>query len=119
VLEESVRQRVAAAGGEARRAADAPAGQAAGEGVTLFGREDGGYSETEHLLARIWARELDLDRLNIHESAFSLGGDSLVALRIAQSIQKTMGVRVSMVDLFRYVTVADLAAHLDSKKSHG
>ncbi|MGW7499725.1 SDR family NAD(P)-dependent oxidoreductase [Streptomyces luteogriseus] len=119
VLEESVRQRVAAAGGETRRAADAPAGQAAGEGVALFGREDGGYSETEHLLARIWARELGLDRLNIHESAFSLGGDSLVALRIAQSIQKTMGVRVSMVDLFRYVTVADLAAHLDSKKSHG
>ncbi|WP_217211454.1 beta-ketoacyl reductase [Streptomyces sp. AC550_RSS872] len=121
VLEESVRQRVAGAGGEPRRAPaeDAPAGPAPDEGVTLLGREDGGYSETEHQVARIWARELGLDRLNVHESAFSLGGDSLVALRMAQSIQKTMAVRVSMVDLFRYVTIADLAAHLDSKKSHG
>ncbi|MFI1034020.1 SDR family NAD(P)-dependent oxidoreductase [Streptomyces sp. NPDC020951] len=121
VLEESVRRRVAAAGGEPRRGSPAQASTEPGadEGVTLFGRDDGGYSETEHRLARIWARELGLDRLNIHESSFSLGGDSLIALRMAQSIQKTMGVRVSMVDLFRYVTVADLAAHLDSRKSRG
>ena len=38
---------------------------------------------------------------------------SLAALRIASSIQSTLGRRVTMVELFRYVTVADLASYLD------
>jgi acyl transferase domain-containing protein/acyl carrier protein len=80
---------------------------------TLSGRPDGEYSRTERELARIWAGELGVTALNVHDNSFALGVDSLVALRLAQSIQKTLDVHVSMADMFRYVTVAELAAHLD------
>ncbi|WP_327255542.1 SDR family NAD(P)-dependent oxidoreductase [Streptomyces sp. NBC_01244] len=115
VLAESVRRRLVTAQGTAKRPAAPLPGPAETASVRLSGHEDGGYTETERSLAEIWARELGLTELDVNESSTSLGGDSLVALRIAQSIQKTMRVRVSMVDLFRYVTVAELGAHIDRK----
>jgi NAD(P)-dependent dehydrogenase (short-subunit alcohol dehydrogenase family)/acyl carrier protein len=79
--------------------------------VRLSGRAD--YSATETQLAGLWARELGLAEMDVHEDFFSLGADSLVALKMGQNIEKFMGVRVSMADLFRFLTVADLAAHID------
>ena len=83
------------------------------DGPVLFGRTDGGYRPTERALARIWAAELGLAELNVRDSSFALGVDSLAALRIAQNIHKTLSLRVSMADMFRYATVAELAEHLD------
>ncbi|MET0136353.1 MAG: SDR family NAD(P)-dependent oxidoreductase, partial [Kibdelosporangium sp.] len=109
VLSEALRQAVADAGRVAAQG-DVPGA----EGPALFGREDSAYSGTERALARIWAAELGLSELNVHDSSFALGVDSLAALRIAQNIHKTMSMRVSMADMFRHVTVAELAAHLDT-----
>ncbi|MGV9883866.1 SDR family NAD(P)-dependent oxidoreductase [Streptomyces sp. NPDC003006] len=122
VLEGSVRRRVedvdASPGPQQPTGAPSTA-VGAGDGVTLFGRDDGDYTETERLVAGVWVKELGLTGLSIHESLFAMGGDSLVALRMAQIIQKVLGVRVSMVDLFRYVSIAELAAHLDRKRTSG
>ncbi|MEU1091598.1 SDR family NAD(P)-dependent oxidoreductase, partial [Streptomyces sp. NPDC005892] len=119
VLTAPIRQAIAAARGKGGESAEVPPATPSDDEPKLFGRESGGFSNTEHALARIWARELDLTELNVHDTSFALGVDSLAALRIAQSIQKTMDIRVSMVDLFRYVTIADLAAHLDTKDTQG
>jgi NAD(P)-dependent dehydrogenase (short-subunit alcohol dehydrogenase family)/acyl carrier protein len=81
--------------------------------VRPSGRPGGSYSETEVQVAQIWGRELDVDELNVFENSFDLGGNSLMALRIAQNIERSLGVRVRMADLFRYATVAELAAHID------
>ncbi|MGW6919555.1 SDR family NAD(P)-dependent oxidoreductase, partial [Kitasatospora sp. NPDC054939] len=112
VLAAPIQQAIAAAGGGSAAAEAASSG---GEGPKLFGNESGEFSDTERTLARIWARELGLTELNVHDTSFALGVDSLAALRIAQSIQKVMDIRVSMVDLFRYVTIAELAWHLDTR----
>lgn len=88
-------------------------------GPKLFGKESDEFSDTERALAGIWAREVGLTELNVHDTSFALGVDSLAALRIAQSIQKVMDIRVSMVDLYRYVTIADLAEYLDTRDSRG
>ncbi|MBM7443219.1 SDR family NAD(P)-dependent oxidoreductase, partial [Streptomyces sp. HB132] len=115
VLATSIQQAVAAArssdSGSATTSETAPSD----DGPKLFGKESAEYSDTERALARIWARELGHAELNVHDSSFALGVDSLTALRIAQSIQKIMDIRVSMVDLFRYVTIAELAEHLDTR----
>ncbi|MBB5960583.1 acyl transferase domain-containing protein/acyl carrier protein [Saccharothrix tamanrassetensis] len=107
VLSEPLSRAVADArgGGDEARAADGP---------VLHGRADGDYRPTERALARIWAAELGLTELNVRDSSFALGVDSLAALRIAQNIHKTLSLRVSMADMFRYVTVAELAGHLDA-----
>lgn len=82
--------------------------------VMPSGRPDSSYSETEVQVAQIWGRELDLTELNVFENSFDLGGNSLMALRIAQNIERRLGVRVRVADLFRHSTVADLAAHIDT-----
>jgi acyl carrier protein len=89
------------------------------DGPVLFGRDDGAYGDTERALAAVWAAELGVTELNVHDSCFALGVDSLSVLRIAQHIQKALDVRVSMADLFRHVTVAELAAHLDATTTTG
>ncbi len=84
--------------------------------VTLTGRPAGSqYSHTEDLLARIWAQELGLAEVDVEQGSYDLGADSLTTLRLAGVIQRTLGIRVTIVDLFRYVTIAELAAHLDDK----
>jgi NAD(P)-dependent dehydrogenase (short-subunit alcohol dehydrogenase family)/acyl carrier protein len=94
----------------------APAPDVAGDPVQLTGREDGGYSPTEEKIAQIWARELGLSEVNVFSSSFDLGGDSLIALRTATGLQQVLGTRVTIVDLFRFVTIAELAEHLDAEK---
>ncbi|TDV49790.1 type I polyketide synthase [Actinophytocola oryzae] len=88
-------------------------GPATGDGPALTGR-DTGYSDTERTLAGIWAAETGLTEIDVHDSGVALGVDSLTGLRIAQQIHKNLRVRVSMADMFRLDTVAELAAHLDA-----
>jgi len=83
------------------------------QAAMLTGRADGDYSQAERLVAQVWATELGLDSVNIDDVSFDLGGDSLIALRVAAQLQKDLGVRVTIVDLFRHLTVRELAAHLD------
>jgi acyl transferase domain-containing protein/NADP-dependent 3-hydroxy acid dehydrogenase YdfG/acyl carrier protein len=83
--------------------------------VRLSGRDE--YSATETQLAGLWARELGLTEMDVDGNFFSLGADSLVALKMGQNIERFMGVRVSMADLFLYLTVADLAAHIDRSRT--
>jgi acyl transferase domain-containing protein len=95
-------------------AAAAASSEPRAQHVRATGRPEGVYSETELLVAQIWGRELDLDELNVFENSFDLGGNSLIALRIAQNIDRDLAVRVRIADLFRYATVVELAAHIDS-----
>ncbi|MFJ1618599.1 SDR family NAD(P)-dependent oxidoreductase, partial [Streptomyces sp. NPDC088251] len=119
VLSASVERAVAAAHDSVRQAKPAPAEPPSPSvrdraELTLLGREDGEYSATERALAGVWAKELGLSEVNVHDSSFALGVDSLSALRLAQKIQKVMEIRVSMVDMYQYDTVAEFAEHLDS-----
>ena len=87
-------------------------GKVTANSVLLRGRANAKYSDVERKLSWLWARELGLNEIDVTESPFAWGGDSLTALRIAQSIEKELNVRVSMVDLFRYETVSELGAFL-------
>ncbi|MFD8379994.1 SDR family NAD(P)-dependent oxidoreductase [Streptomyces sp. NPDC059679] len=111
--------RLAAPESDGPSTADPGGRSAADPDVTLLGRESGRYSELEIGLTRIWAKELGLTELNIHASFFDLGIDSLNALRMAQNIEKRLALRVSMADLFRYASIAELSAYLTDGKRKG
>ncbi|MDN0201127.1 SDR family NAD(P)-dependent oxidoreductase, partial [Streptomyces sp. S.PNR 29] len=117
VLSEPIRRAVASARGSAARPTDIAQHADDSTALRLLGREKGGYSETERALARIWAKELGLSELNVNDSSFALGVDSLAALRLAQRIQKVLQIRVSMADLYAHVTIAELAKHLDRENA--
>ncbi|MBN1050267.1 hybrid non-ribosomal peptide synthetase/type I polyketide synthase [Clostridium botulinum] len=81
----------------------------------LSGRTDN-YTENEVLLGSIWGEVLGLDEINIYENFYELGGDSLIATRILNLINKKAGVTIGIQDFFKNTNIHDLAKCLSDKK---
>ncbi|MBW8875033.1 MAG: non-ribosomal peptide synthase/polyketide synthase [Acidobacteria bacterium] len=63
----------------------------------------------ERALAEVWSEVLDLDRVGVEDNFFTLGGDSILSLRVL-ALAGERGIALSLPDLFRHQTVAELAA---------
>jgi acyl carrier protein len=61
------------------------------------------------LIAELCAAVLGLDEIDPDESFFSLGGNSLLAVRLTNSIAAATGVRVSGRAFYEGSSVTDLA----------
>lgn len=69
----------------------------------------------EEMIARIWAEELRIDHVGVHETFFELGGDSLSAARMCARVQATTGRALSADAVWKSPTVAQLARLLEQK----
>ncbi|MCY9513728.1 hybrid non-ribosomal peptide synthetase/type I polyketide synthase [Paenibacillus apiarius] len=69
-------------------------------------------TELERLIAEAWKAVLELDRIGIHDKYFEVGGNSINLIQLQSKLQRQLGREVSIVTLFQYPTVHDLAAHL-------
>ena len=76
-------------------------------------RYEAPQSETEILLATIWAELLKRDHVGRHDHFFELGGHSLLAIRVLSRLQHQLGVECSIGDLFAHPVLADLASQLE------
>jgi nonribosomal peptide synthetase DhbF len=90
-----------------RSALPAPdfAGLAAGRGPV---------TAAEGLLCGLFAEVLGLDRVGAEDSFFDLGGDSLLAMRLAAQVRATLDAEITIRSLFEAPTPAGLARSLDS-----
>ncbi len=66
----------------------------------------------EEILAEVWGQVLGLERIGIHDSFFTLGGDSIRSVRLVAAAQ-ARGLTFTVQQLFRHQTIADLAGHLE------
>ncbi|MET8995576.1 non-ribosomal peptide synthase/polyketide synthase [Amycolatopsis sp. NPDC004169] len=66
-------------------------------------------TETERLLAGIWADALGLPEVGVEDNFFELGGDSILGIRLVSEAAKA-GLRITTKDVFRHQTIAALAA---------
>lgn len=78
------------------------AGAASGEAIP----------DLDILLQRAWCETLGISHVDPSRNFFDLGGTSLLALRLAQTIGMRIGRRVSSLALFEHPTLASLGAHL-------
>ncbi|WP_160103359.1 amino acid adenylation domain-containing protein, partial [Rhodococcus sp. T7] len=69
----------------------------------------GPVTETERLLADLFAEVLGLDSVGVDDSFFALGGDSIMSIQLVTRA-KAAGVLISPRDVFERKTVAGLAA---------
>jgi amino acid adenylation domain-containing protein len=70
-------------------------------------------SATEMRLAQIWREVLGLDAVGIHDDFFELGGSSIRSLELWKQIESEFGVQMKLNIVYRYRTVAAMAAILD------
>lgn len=73
-------------------------------------------TETEILIARIWAETFDLFEVGRYDDFFDLGGDSLSGAVITARIHDALGVDVNLDALARTPRLDELAAALDSAR---
>jgi amino acid adenylation domain-containing protein len=66
-------------------------------------------TETERVLAEIWADALGLERVGLGDSFFRLGGDSIMVLPVISAARKA-GLTVSLRTLYESETLGELAA---------
>ncbi|MBV9788769.1 MAG: AMP-binding protein, partial [Chloroflexi bacterium] len=70
------------------------------------------HSETERLLAEVWAGVLRVEQLSIHDNFFELGGHSLLATQVASRVRQLTGQEIPLRLLFEAPTIAEFAAQL-------
>jgi amino acid adenylation domain-containing protein len=87
-----------------RRALPAP--QAVAQEVAYVGPRD----ELERLLAGIWEEVLGRERVGIEDDFFTIGGHSLLAVRLLARVRRELGRDLPLITLFRNPTVRSLAA---------
>ncbi len=63
----------------------------------------------EELLAGLWAQVLNVERVDLHDNFFQLGGDSILATQLISRIHEVMHVDVSFPSFFKTPTVAGVA----------
>ncbi|WP_447879776.1 amino acid adenylation domain-containing protein [Serratia fonticola] len=66
---------------------------------------------TEEVLTSVWAEVLGVTRVGIFDDFFTLGGDSILMLRVRAGAQRR-GLSFALADLMRNPTVAGLAEHV-------
>jgi acyl transferase domain-containing protein/SAM-dependent methyltransferase/acyl carrier protein len=76
-------------------------------------------TETEREVAEIWAAQLGLLSVGIHDRFFDLGGHSLLAVQVASEIRDRFQIEMPVLKLFQAPTIAELAPLVDQARSSG
>lgn len=66
----------------------------------------------QETLCSLFAQALGVTRVGLDDSFFDLGGQSLNGVRLTNLINKTLGLELSIDELFDFPTVAELDQHL-------
>ncbi len=88
--------------------------------VSIKGRTTGEkYSDTEKLLAAIFAGALEIQEIDIEEDFFEMGGNSLIFIKI-QTLAEKNNIKIDQSDINTYSTVKELSLYVDNKiKTNG
>jgi amino acid adenylation domain-containing protein len=74
-------------------------------------------TETEILLAEIWAKVLGLPDIGRDEDFFHLGGDSLIGAIVAAEVYAAIGHDLNLAAIGEHPTVSGLAAFIDANRT--
>jgi hypothetical protein len=76
-------------------------------------------TETETLLADIWAESLELPDIGRSDDFFNLGGDSLIGAIVASRVYSALGVELNLGEIADHSSLATLAAFIDERRRLG
>ncbi|HEY0735023.1 MAG TPA: amino acid adenylation domain-containing protein [Herpetosiphonaceae bacterium] len=72
----------------------------------------------EEVIAEIWSRVLDVERIGVYDNFFELGGHSLLATQVMARVTSTFDVDLPLRVLFDHATIGSLAAQVESARQN-
>ncbi|HEY0603974.1 MAG TPA: amino acid adenylation domain-containing protein [Herpetosiphonaceae bacterium] len=72
----------------------------------------------EEVLAEVWGRVLDLERIGVYDNFFEMGGHSLLATQVMARVTSTFDVDLPLRVLFDHATISGLAAQVESAREN-
>lgn len=69
-------------------------------------------SDLEKAIANVWKELLHISEVDVNDSFFNIGGDSLVVVFAANKLSDLLGKKISVVTIFEYPTLKGLAEHI-------
>ncbi|GAA6615987.1 amino acid adenylation domain-containing protein [Scytonema sp. NUACC26] len=66
------------------------------------------HTPVESLLAEIWRKVLQVEKVSLQSNFFQLGGDSIHSIQVV-ALMKQQGFDISLQDIFKYQTLAKIA----------
>lgn len=82
--------------------------------VEIKGLDNEGLSEVKEKLAQIWGRILEIREIDIYESFYSLGGDSMLAAQLMKELDNGYPGIVNIADIFSYPSIAQLGDYIEN-----
>lgn len=95
---------------------DAPVEPPAHQDITAYTAPE---TETELLLAGIWAEVLRKDDIGVHDNFFDNGGHSLLAVKVITRVRRDFELELPVRALFDRPTLAGLATYIDALSVSG
>lgn len=72
-------------------------------------------TRVEEIIAKIWGKILDRDRIGVMDDFFELGGDSLAAIRVVSHVHDALGVQIPLRLIFEKPTVSGLSKSIQNR----
>ncbi len=75
-------------------------------------------TETEHVVAGIWAEVLGIEQVGVHDNFFDLGGHSLLATRVVSRVRDVFGLDIPIRALFETGNLAELSTVIETSEGY-
>ncbi|OCA96721.1 non-ribosomal peptide synthetase [Clostridium beijerinckii] len=72
------------------------------------------YSLEEKLIT-IYNNILGINNISVDDNFYSLGGDSILAIKVAKSIEEHVNIKLNISDILEYETISKLSKHINEK----
>ncbi|MFZ5988789.1 MAG: HAD-IIIC family phosphatase [Bacillota bacterium] len=83
--------------------------------IRLTGKESGNYPQTEVKVAQVWAEIMGFEEIDVNGNFYELGGDSIIAMRIVNSVDRLFNVKVDITEIMRFPTIREFSHVLETK----
>jgi amino acid adenylation domain-containing protein/FkbH-like protein/FkbM family methyltransferase len=74
-------------------------------------------SAHERAIAAVWCAVLGVPAVGVHDNFFDVGGNSILLTRVLAALRRDVDPGLTLLDLFSFPRIQDLAAHLASRQS--
>ncbi|GAA0710016.1 hypothetical protein GCM10008904_21340 [Paraclostridium ghonii] len=85
--------------------------------VSINGKDELQIDDIERSVAKSWANVLQIEELNVNDNFNSLGGDSILAVRLLKELNREFESIIDISDIFTYPTVEQMSSYIRNQKT--